>query len=121
MGAKEAIEAEESDGLKSSPKLVGRSARGTSTFGDAVAAVLLQTITGQGSQEGEQHADETNPADQAVQARNPIRAAMPTSFFRATIFWGNARAWSEIPRVRDHVRRRATMNRWMFAGKVSAS
>ena len=86
MGAKEAIEAEESEGLKSSPKFAGKRARAKSTFGDAVAAVLLQTMTGQGSQEAEQHADGTMPADQAVQARNPIRAAMPTSFFRAAIF-----------------------------------
>ncbi len=99
MGAKEAIEAEESDGLKSSPKLAGRSARGTSTFGDAVAAVLLQTMTGQGSQDGEQHPDETKPADQAVQARNPIRAATPTSFFRAAIFRSNARGRWRIPLV----------------------
>ena len=92
MGAKVAIAAEESDGLKSSLKLAGKSARATSTFGDAFAAVLLQTITGQGSQDGEQHPDETNPADQAVQARNPTRAAMPTSFFRAAISPANAGA-----------------------------
>ena len=85
--------------MKSSPKLAGKSARVTSTFGDVVAAVLLQTITGQGSQDGEQHPDETSPADQAVQARNPIRAAMPTSFFRAAIFPGNARARCGIPLV----------------------
>ena len=92
MGAKVAIEAEESDGLKSSLKLAGRSARATSTFGDAVAAVLLQTITGQGSQDGEQHPVETRPADQAVQARNPTRAAMPTTLFRAAISRNNTRA-----------------------------
>ena len=87
-----AIEAEDSDGLNSSVKLAGKSARETSTFGDAVAAVLLQTITGQGSQDGEQHADDTNPADQAVQARNPTRAAMPTTLFRAAISRNNTRA-----------------------------
>jgi len=91
MGTKLTIEAEASDGLKSSPKLAGRRARATSTFGDAVTAVLLQTITGQGSQDGEQHPDETNPADQAVQARNPTRAAMPTTLFRAVISRINTR------------------------------
>ena len=52
-----------------------------STFEVVLTAVLLQTTTGHGSQVVEQHDESagTTPADQAVHARKPTRAAMPTA------------------------------------------
>jgi hypothetical protein len=56
-----------------------------SNFGDDLAAVSLQKVEGQLSQEAEQQGAGTKPADQAVIDRNPISAARPTAFVRMNI------------------------------------
>jgi hypothetical protein len=57
-----------------------------STFGDILTGVLLQRTIGQGSQDSVQQADLTKPADQAVHARNPMRAARALTLVRVTIY-----------------------------------
>ena len=56
-----------------------------STFWDVFAGALLQNTIGHGSQGAEQQAERMRPADQAVQARKPIRAARPATFLRIGI------------------------------------
>jgi hypothetical protein len=49
------------------------------------AGALLENTIGHGSQGAEQQAERTRPADRAVQARKPIRAARPATFLRIGI------------------------------------
>lgn len=50
-----------------------------------MAVVALQKVTGQASQGAAQQGAGTRPDDQAVIARNPIRAARPMAFVRAVM------------------------------------
>jgi hypothetical protein len=56
-----------------------------SPFEDATVTVALQMLAGHRSQAAEQHVDGTNPADHAVMAMKPIRAASPVALVRVRI------------------------------------